>query len=223
MICNMICNDLYNICTIWHITKYLGPPAHQIWVTDPLQVGTAAGTSFTEVLPINPKKTSAAIRRAQKPLKAVLIHRIDIRQLHLGWGHWYHDISRLNTNSPSIRCAPHCIFMRRRCDSKEENCGPVGHRTVWPHQYGSIFLQHCVVPILLTAGIQKWCSKKICSGQLKSSVLEDLHLKCLQMFRYLRLIWKSGIVEHEFMTFSTYPGQLHFTCHEGSWRVMNQR
>ena len=122
-----------HICTICHIMKYLSPPAHQIWVTDPLQAGTAAGTSFTEKW-YHPNASAASVRGAQKPLKAVLIHRIDIRQLHLGCGHWYKDISRPNTilifDVPLA--ASSC---EKRCDCKEENCGSVGHRTVWPHQH----------------------------------------------------------------------------------------
>jgi len=80
----------------------------------------------------------------------------------------------------------------------------------------SIFLQHCVVPILLMWEFKN--DAKILSGSLKSSVLEDLDMKCFQMFWYSRnlknLICNSGIIEHEFMTFSTYLGN--FPCYAGS-------
>ena len=119
---------LYDIC---HITKYLSPPAHQIWVTDPLQAGTAAGTSFTKSVPSkcicclypwSPETTEGCIDTSDRyspapPRVRPLISR------HLTTKH-----------NPYIRCAPRRI-LRRRCDCKEENCGSVGHRTVWPHQH----------------------------------------------------------------------------------------
>ena len=44
------------------VTKYLSPPAHQIWVTHPLQAGTAAGTSFMKSVP---NASAAPVRRAR--------------------------------------------------------------------------------------------------------------------------------------------------------------
>ena len=78
----------------------------------------------------------------------------------------------------------------------------------------SIFLQHCVVPILLMWEFTS--DAKILSGPLKSSVLQDLDMKCFQMFWYLRI--SSANLESLSMNlwpFQPIPGN--FPCHAGSW------